>query len=241
FLPEEGVEGKQHVVVIGNRFWLNRYNGDPKIVGKQLRLEGIPHTIVGVLAPGWWDRPEPLWPALAVNPSQNPDAHTLTVLAVRKPGVTIEQAQAEMDALAARMAERNPGAHAGWTVRVDPSRNNWLNERTRTNLWLLMGAVSLVLLIACLNVANLLLARGGSRLKEVAVRVSLGATRWQVVRQLLTESLLLSIFGGLLGVGLSFALLQIFPAVAPLFLFPSTITIRLSRDVLLFTAGTTLL
>lgn len=240
FLPEEGMSGKEHVVVLSNQFWRRRHNSDPDVIGKSLRLNGIPYTIVGVLAPGWWDRRrEPLWPALVVDPQQpGVDRHTLTVQATRRPGVTTAQAQAEMNAISTRLAERYPQLD-GWGVRVDERRNSWLNDRTATNLWLLMGSVSLVLLIACFNVANLMLARSGTRLREIAVRLSLGATRQRIFRQILTESVILAILGGFLGVLFSLALQKVFLALAPPFSIPPTVYIHLSGGAMLFTCAST--
>lgn len=244
FLPDEGIDGNHRVVVISNQLWQRRYKADPNILGQKIRLDGVPHAIVGVLEPGSWDyRREPLWPALAIGPGQpDQDRHYLTVIGLRKHGVTNERAQAEMDSIARNIAEQYPATNKGWTVRVEASRNSWLNERTRSNLGLLMGTVSLVLLIACVNVANLLLARGGSRQKEVAVRISLGATEGRVFRQLLTESLILSLFGGVLGIALSWLLLKVFLALLPPFAIPvaTVVKIGLSPGVLVFTVGTTL-
>jgi len=243
FVEEEGEFGKSNVVVISHRFWQQRYKGDPKTIGKQIRLDGINHTIVGVIAPGWWDRRrESMWPALALPPEgQGNGNHTLTALALRKPGVTLEQAQKEMEAVAARIAQVYPETNTGWSVRVDANKNSWLSDRARSNLSLLMVAVSLVLLIACLNVANLLMARGQSRVKEIAVRVSMGATKGQIFRQLLTESLTLSVAGGIAGVALSFLLMRVFTGLMPPFFLPPQVSISLSPDVLLFTLGSTIL
>ena len=239
--PRKARAGREHVVVLSNRFWRQRHNSDPHVIGKTVRLSGVPCTIVGVLAPGWWDRRrEPLWSALVVNAEERGvDRHTLTVQATRKPGITTEQAQAEMTAISRRMADLYPQLDS-WGVRVDERRNSWLNDRTATNLGLLMGAVSLVLLIACFNVANLMLARSGSRLREMAVRVSLGATRRRIFRQILTESLTLSILGGIVGVLFSLALQRLFLTLAPPFSIPPTVYIHLSGRVLLFTFVSTI-
>lgn len=236
FLEEEGLPGKDIAVVLSHRFWQQRYNGDPKVLGRQIRLDGRPYTIVGVLAAGWWDRRrEPLWTSLAVSPEMPGYTRQLTVLAIRKPGVTMEQAQAEMNAIAVRLGAKYPDTNGGWTVRADVAKNSWLNERTSSNLWMLMGAVSLVLLIACLNVANLLLARGSARLKEIAVRVSMGAGKWHIVVQLMTESLILSLLGGLAGIGLSWAMLKMFLGLAPRYWVPPSVDIHISFTALLFT------
>lgn len=243
FLPEEGESGKDSAVVLSNQFWQRRYKSDPSVLGRQIRLNGRPHRIVGVLHPSRWDRRrEPLWTSLAVSPEQpGQDQHGLTVLGLRKPGVTIAQAQAEMDAIAGRLASKYPTTNSGWTVRVDVARNSWLNERTSANLWMLMAAVSLVLVIACLNVANLLLARGSTRLKEIAIRVSMGASKRQIFTQLMTESIVLSTLGGLAGIVLSWFLLQTFLKLAPEYWVPPPVEIHLNGQALLFTLTTTVL
>jgi putative ABC transport system permease protein len=136
FEEEEGRPGKGEVVILSNRFWQQRYKSNPNVLGKQIRLDGRPHTIVGVLERGWWDRRrEPMWPCLVVSADQpNRDQHTLTVLGLRKPGISNPQAEAELNRIAARSAERYPKTNAGWTVRVDQAKNSWLNERTSSNL-----------------------------------------------------------------------------------------------------------
>jgi putative ABC transport system permease protein len=240
FRPEEAVAGGPPAAVLSNQFWQQRYHADPAIIGKQIRLDGVPHTIVGVLAPGWWDRRrEPLWTSLRFGEPDSLDVRMLTVMAMRKPGVTNAQAQAELSTLVKHGGAATPSGDLR-DADVTEARSNWGNERTNANLYLLMATVSLVLLIACLNVANLLLARGGARQRELAVRVSLGATRSRIIRQLLTESLALSILGGLLGVALASALLHVFLQLMPPFSLPVTRTFSLRPEVLLFTLGTTI-
>ena len=145
-----------------------------------------------------------------------------------KPGVTIAQAQENMNAVTKRIGEAYPKSNKGWGAMVEPLKNDFLDPETKTSLWLLLGAVSFVLLIASVNVANLLLARGTSRQREVAVRISIGASSGQLFRQLLTESLLLALIGGVLGVALSFFLLKITMALMPASTLPSEADVRLS-------------
>ena len=144
-----------------------------------------------------------------------------------KPGVTIEQANANLAVLNQTVAKPASDANA-WSASVEPFRNNFLSRDTKRGLWLLLGAVAFVLLIACANVANLLLARGTSRLRELAVRSSLGASRVQIVRQLLIESLVLAIAGGALGVALASGLLQIVIALMPPYMLPTEADVRLN-------------
>ncbi len=161
-----------------------------------------------------------------------------------KPGVTLAQAQAEMEVIDRTLAQqRNGGKDANlWAVSVEHLRNDWLDHKIQRNLWLLMTAVGLVLLIACANVANLLLARGTSRKQELAVRSALGATRRQIFVQLLTESLTLAILGGVIGVGLGWGIMRVSKANFPDLVNQSTETVvQMNIPVLCFALGTTLI
>jgi putative ABC transport system permease protein len=243
FIPEEGIRGNDHVVLLAHRTWKKRYGGDRNIIGKRIRLDGGAYTVVGVLPPGVQDkRPEPLFPVLAVGGKEtHQDDRVLTVIGRLKSGVSIQRAQAEMDSFSAHLAQAYPKTDGPWTTYVARQRNNWLNKRTAADLWLLMGVVGLVLLIACVNVASLLLARAGARQKEIAIRASLGAGRWRLFSQLLTESLLLAGLGGVVGTAFSWGLLRLFPALLPTGALPAAFEGRLSLPVLLFTLGATLL
>jgi predicted permease len=243
FLPEEGQAGKDLEVILTYRLWQNRFGGDKNIIGQHIRLDAQQYTVVGVLAPGATDRVQSqLYIPLAFKPEQlNHEFHWLLVLARLKPGVTIAQANADMDSVAKHIAEVYPKSNQGWSATVEPLQNDFLERDVRRALWMLLGAVGFVLLIACANVANLLLARGTARQKEVAVRASLGATRSQLFSQFLTESLALAAIGGALGVGLAWALLQVIMAMIPQFTLPSEADVRLNMPVLLFTLGATML
>jgi putative ABC transport system permease protein len=236
FLPEEGQPGRDRVAIVTHRFWEERFGSDRDIIGKPVRLNGERYTVVGVLTGGQPDRLEAqLFVPLAFKPEQiNHDFHFILVLGRLKPGVTLQQANADMEAVTRHIAEVYPKSNKGWGATVEPLQNDFISRDTIKNLWLLMGAVGFILLIACVNVANLLLARGTVRQKEIAVRAALGATRWQLFAQFLTESLALSLIGGVLGVGLAWVLLKVIAAIMPPFTLPSEADLRLNLPVLFF-------
>jgi putative ABC transport system permease protein len=243
FLPEEGQIGKNHVAIFTNRLWKTRFGGDPGIVGRQIQMNGEPYTVVGVLTPGATDRLESdIHVPLAFKPDQiNHDFHWLLVLGRLKPGVTIAQANADMDAVTRHLAEVYPKSDKGWSATVESLKNDFLDRDVIRALWLLMGAVGFVLLIACANVANLLLARATTRQKEVAVRASLGASRGRLFGQFLAESLVLAAVGCVIGIGLAWALLKVIVLMMPRQTLPSEADVRLSIPVLLFTVGASFL
>ena len=242
FLPEEGVEGRDHVVILTHKLWAH-LGSDPKIIGQSMRINGEPYTVVGVLSPGLDDRAQSqLAVPLVFKPEQlNHDFHWLLSIARLKPGVTVHQAQADMDAVATHIAQANPKSNKGWGVFVEPLKNDFLPSERKQTLWLLLGAVAFILLIACVNVANLLLARGLARQKELAVRSALGASRRTIFEQLITESLLLAITGGLLGIGVGYALLQGLMAIMPRGTLPDEADLHLNLPILLFTVAATTL
>ena len=243
FLPEEGDLGKDHEVIFTHRLWKNRFGGDREILGKQVRMDGEQYTVVGILAPGATDRVQSeLYIPLAFRPNQiNHEFHWLLAMARLKPGVTVAQANADMQSVTKHIAEEFPKSNQGWSASVEPLQNDFLNRDTIRALWILLGAVGFVLLIACANVANLLMARGTARQREVAVRGALGATRGQLFGQFLTESLALAGIGGALGVGLAWAFLKAILALMPPFTLPSEADVTLNIPVLLFTLGATML
>lgn len=240
FLPEEGVEGKDHVVILTHKLWAH-LGGDSKIIGKSMRINGEPYTVVGVLSPGLDDRAQSqLAVPLVFKPEQiNHDFHWLLSIARLKPGVTIQQAQADMDSVATHIAQANPKSNQGWGVFVEPLKNDFLPSERKQTLWLLLGAVAFILLIACVNVANLLLARGLARQKELAVRSALGASRKTIFEQLITESLLLAIAGGLLGIGVGYAMLRGLIAIMPRGTLPDEADLHLNLPILLFALAAT--
>jgi putative ABC transport system permease protein len=242
FLPEEGQAGHEHVAILTHKLWL-KLGADRKIVGTTLRLDGQPYTVVGVQAPGDADRGQnQLTVPLVFKPEQlNHDFHWLLIMGRMKPGITLQQARQNMDAVTAHIAQVYPKSDKGWGAKVEPLHNDFLPPERIQMLWLLLGAVGFVLLIACVNVANLLLARGMARQKELAVRSALGAARSTIFAQLLTESLLLTLAGGLLGIGVGYAMLQGLIAVMPRGTLPSEADLRLNIPILLFTLAATTL
>jgi len=206
FLPEEDRPGHNRVVILGHNFWQRRFGGDPNILSRAITLDDQVYTVIGVMAPnaGLRFRDTEVWTPLAITAEQarQYDSRYLMACGRLKPGATLEEARLEMSLIANNLAKQYPDSSAGWNVRVF-SLFDYAAEDAKPKLTLMFGAVAFVLLIACANVANLLMARAAARQKEIVIRAALGAGRWRIVRQLLTESLLLSLAGGIVGAALA--------------------------------------
>lgn len=248
FSPEEDHEGKDNVYVLSYSLWQRRFGSDKNIVGKNISVNGNQIKVIGVMPPEFdWhikefafiNRSPEFWTPFALPAEREPRGRYLSVVGRLKPGVTQEKAQVEMSTIASRLEQIYPASDTGWGVKV-VSLNTQLTGDIRLPLLLILSAVSFVLLIACANVANLLLARAASRQRELAIRTALGAGRWRVIRQLLTESLLLSGLGGLLGVLLATWGISALLSLAPRNLI-AVDKVTLNTTVLIFTFGISIL
>jgi predicted permease len=242
FRAEEGIPGGDHEVILTYKLW-NRLGANRDIVGHQMRINGEPYAVVGILAPGIGDRFDfQLAAPLAFRPEQiNHDYHWLLTMGRMKPGVTLQQAQADMDAVTAHIAAAYPTSNKGWGASVEALKNDFLPPERIRNLWLLLGAVGFVLLIACVNIANLLLAKGAARLREIAIRSSVGANRGQIFGQFLTESVVLALIGGGLGIALGVGLLRGILRIVPEGILPSEADFQLDIHVLVVALAATTL
>jgi putative ABC transport system permease protein len=230
------------VVVLSHGLWRRRFAGDPSIVGSTVRLNGEAHTVVAIAAPDYnmtTFAPQ-LWTPLVFSPQQraNYGTHSFSVTGKLKAGVTLDAAQADMERVTRGIAEREPRNMEGRGVNVRPYREVMLGD-FRTPLYVLVASVTFVLLIGCVNVANLLLARATTRRREIAIRAAIGGGRWRIVRQLLTESIVLALVGGSAGLGLAYVGIRLFVTFGPRNV-PRLQDAGLQPEVLFFALGITL-
>ena len=235
FAPEEDAPGKDKVVVLSQPFWQRVFGGAPDMVGRPLQFNGEPYTVIGIAPAGFGAASKvDAWVPMAFRPSEtandNRGAHYINATARLKPGVTTAQADAELKVLAAQLAKQYPDSNKGWSAFAAPLLDHTVRD-VRQVLYTLLGAVGCVLLIACANIANLLLARASARHREISIRAALGTGRGRLMRQLLTESVLLAMLGGALGVLFAKWGLDALLALAPPNL-PRVSAIRLDSTVL---------
>jgi putative ABC transport system permease protein len=242
FLPEEQTGGKDHVIILTYGLWQRRFGGDPGVVGRQTSLSGRPYTIIGVMPKDFPMLPGTLvtGPAQFYRPvaekhnDQERDSRHLRAIARLKPGVSVQQAQSDLELINHRLAQRFPDQYSTTGVRVVQLQDD-IAAGLRPALLVLLGAIGFLLLIACANVSNLLLARAISRQKEIAVRSALGAGRLRLVRQVLTESVLLALWGGVLGVFLAILGTDMIVAIGAK-VIPQLVGVSVDGRVLAFTA-----
>lgn len=210
FIPEEGEEGNDKVLLLSFDLWQKRFGSDTSILGQELILDNEAYKVVGVMPPGLempTDEVE-VWRPIVLRPDRGRFARRVSAIGRLQAGASLEQAQADLNTIAVQLAETNPRSNKGWTVELMPLREQIVGN-SRTLLLILFGAVGVLLLLACANVANLLLVRASGRETELSIRSALGAERMRLVRQLLTESVILSMAGGLIGIWLAYLGLKV--------------------------------
>jgi putative ABC transport system permease protein len=237
FAPDEDQTGKGDVAVLSHQLWETQFGSDPGILNRKVLLDGRPTIVIGVLpAGGAFDRAyNQIWRPLVFEPqNMTRNFHWMGSFALLKRGVTLEQAKAGMDAIGAQIAQQYPDSNKGWGVNVERYADVIVGPDLRRSVLIMMGAVGMVLLIGCVNLANLMMARASTREREVAVRASLGAGRWRLVRQFLTESVLLAVCGGVLGLGVGYVAMAALRAAIPPYSLPREVNVAMDGRLLLF-------
>jgi len=235
FREDEDRVGAPRVIILSDHLWHDRFGGNPSVIGQSVMVDGVPHTVIGVMPREFaFPYAADAWTPQRLDPLKNRGDHSWQVIGRLRSGVTIDQTRADLRRIAARLEVEYPSSNTGWGVDVETLRDAQVGD-IRPVLMIMMAAVAFVLLIACANVANLLLARATARAKEIAVRVALGADGWRIVRQMLTESILFALVGAALGIGIAYAFLQWIRA-SLLAGVPFWMHFTIDGQVLLFTA-----
>jgi putative ABC transport system permease protein len=242
FLPEEDAPGKNHVVILSEGFWQRRFAGNRDVINQTIQLNGESYTVAGVMPKGFeFTEGVELWSPLGIDLARQERGNRfLFAIGRLKPETPLTAAQAEMESVADNLAQQYPNSNSNSGVHLIPLHQQVVNKSVKTSLFVLLGAVGLVLLIACANVTNLLLVRASARRKEIAIRLSIGASRWHLIRQFLTEGILLSMIGGGLGLLIAWWGVDLILAVVPNTL-PRVKEIGVDSTVLIFTLATSLI
>ncbi|MBA2435696.1 MAG: ABC transporter permease [Chthoniobacterales bacterium] len=245
FTAEDNKPGAEKVTILGNEIWKRDFNGDPRVVGQAVRINGKAATIIGVMPPNFkFPQNEELWVPLynefPLKARGDPTANGAQILGRLKAGVTQDQANAEFSGLAKRIAQDNPKTNADFTsASVQPLLKSFTGQQLTQIMYAMFGAVIAVLLIACVNVMNMQFGRAALRARELAIRGALGATRWRIVRQMLTESFLIALLGAVVGVALAYWAVDLLAEITstPQFQLPYWINFTIDGKVLGFTLG----